>query len=527
MCARRTHQQPKMTGTRADEDWETDPDFIRHIDEIDQRWGNKRSVGSIDMNKLIEDVRRDHQDMRHQYEHTSQTKHSDGIRGQSSNINPRIKEKPLHDFDYHEQVSDVKEFSSSKKIITSRSGVVNDSVRSIFEQPKTTSYNYERSRSPPPLSKDSKESFEAIRKRFQDSMKEDTKQSTIPTSPTNQHSSEKFSSSKIIREHSTSSGGNPDALRSVRSKIDAFRKEFDDLHESVAKKSDLSKVIKESTSMEKSSNRKYVERNYSTDTVPKFADDSSKTKKSSNLSSGDKSTKYPDDITSIQEKFKLLCNDNPGLDTAELRRKFFEEEKKKIIDRHEELLKSKQNNCYRNESNSPSHKTTQEFARSPSRSPATPTLPKVYSTRETHREEIVSRLVKENDKIVENETKRNVEKTSSCHGSSDEEQPETKVHRLTTEERDNMRNDSLNFLKGRHLVNKPDIKLAGLMARTLFDHEAAEDDEISFDADELITNIEKIDPGWYKGTILGRDGIKRSGLFPANYVKLLNDNGEF
>ena len=40
-------------------------------------------------------------------------------------------------------------------------------------------------------------------------------------------------------------------------------------------------------------------------------------------------------------------------------------------------------------------------------------------------------------------------------------------------------------------------------------------DELSFDVDEIITNIEQVDPGWWIGTLDGS-----CGLFPSNYVVL-------
>ncbi len=40
------------------------------------------------------------------------------------------------------------------------------------------------------------------------------------------------------------------------------------------------------------------------------------------------------------------------------------------------------------------------------------------------------------------------------------------------------------------------------------------DDEISFDPDDIIENIEVIDDGWYMGDFGGR-----RGLFPSNYVE--------
>ena len=47
---------------------------------------------------------------------------------------------------------------------------------------------------------------------------------------------------------------------------------------------------------------------------------------------------------------------------------------------------------------------------------------------------------------------------------------------------------------------------------------SADDTEISFDPDEIITNIEQIDDGWWRG-IRQLDGSY--GLFPANYVELV------
>ena len=45
-----------------------------------------------------------------------------------------------------------------------------------------------------------------------------------------------------------------------------------------------------------------------------------------------------------------------------------------------------------------------------------------------------------------------------------------------------------------------------------------DDTEISFDVDEIITNIEQIDEGWWKGE---RQLDGTYGLFPANYVELI------
>ncbi|NP_001136131.1 drebrin-like protein [Xenopus tropicalis] len=57
----------------------------------------------------------------------------------------------------------------------------------------------------------------------------------------------------------------------------------------------------------------------------------------------------------------------------------------------------------------------------------------------------------------------------------------------------------------------------GICARALYDYQAADDTEISFDPDDFITHIEKIDEGWWRG--IGPNG--HFGMFPANYVELL------
>lgn len=57
----------------------------------------------------------------------------------------------------------------------------------------------------------------------------------------------------------------------------------------------------------------------------------------------------------------------------------------------------------------------------------------------------------------------------------------------------------------------------GVVAYALYDYQAAADDEISFDPEDLITHIEMIDEGWWKGL---HAKTVTYGLFPANYVQL-------
>ncbi|XP_069085581.1 src substrate cortactin-like [Pleurodeles waltl] len=56
----------------------------------------------------------------------------------------------------------------------------------------------------------------------------------------------------------------------------------------------------------------------------------------------------------------------------------------------------------------------------------------------------------------------------------------------------------------------------GLSAVAIYDYEGEGDDEISFDPKDVITNIEMVDEGWWRGFCNGK-----FGLFPANYVQLI------
>ncbi|CAI4232511.1 unnamed protein product [Auanema sp. JU1783] len=61
----------------------------------------------------------------------------------------------------------------------------------------------------------------------------------------------------------------------------------------------------------------------------------------------------------------------------------------------------------------------------------------------------------------------------------------------------------------------PSSTKGGLTAIALYDYQKQDDDEISFEPDDIIRNIEQIDAGWWRGQCNGQ-----YGLFPANYVQL-------
>ena len=60
----------------------------------------------------------------------------------------------------------------------------------------------------------------------------------------------------------------------------------------------------------------------------------------------------------------------------------------------------------------------------------------------------------------------------------------------------------------------------GLRAVVLYEYEAGEDNEMALVEGEVIQHVEQLDEGWWSG--VSQDGT-RSGLFPANYVELIEE----
>lgn len=600
----RASKSPPVKATNLD-DWETDPDFISDMDEIDQRWGSKRTVGSINMNELIDEVRKDHKILREKYNHPSQRDHSEGFGGKFGIQHDR-KDQSAQDYDYHEKLSKhTSQEISSHKIITSSSSsvvkgggsAVSDAKRTFLE--KMEAQPYQKSRSPPTgggVGRSSENISDFIRLSRASNLSDRNSSSAAPT-----HFEESSSSTKrVVKETSSSSakGGPvdmPPVMQSIQEKINAFKKELDDMESKVAKRSDLSKMVKKMTNIEKSSssNVEYISRSSpddqnksrSTSKQPESSSRPSSTSPSSQQYRQQASSDLPKtSIKSLSEKFETLCREDSEQfkrRTEERRKEFFGQIKNQVRESRKELegfdpiddddeddaydatesrLRGKTRQADKSvpqpvsasnvsgkqftsnsprftpsPSSRPSSRLSSDSLHSPSVATVAINKPKVYTRRETTQEKIVSKIVKENDKIIVDETKRNVEQSSSCHGSSDEEghnedeEPNSIrfIDRKLRASPQQRTESPIERLKRDIPVVEPEIKGAGLMARTLFDYQAQEGDELSFDVDDLITNIEKVDSGWYKGTITYKNGKKQVGLFPANYARLLNDTGEY
>lgn len=599
------HRNAKSTDL---DDWETDPDYVRDMDEIGQRWGSKRTVGSINMNELIDEVRKDHKTVREQFEHPSQRDHSEGFGGKYGVQHDR-RDQSAHDYDYHEKLSKHtsqeirREVIKSSSIIQSRGGI-EDVKRSFLEKSQDTTF------AKPPRSPIPPRTTTAPAAGVSEAGGYSSRPTSSTTAPTNRVASPRFEESsttrRFIKEEKSGSGsaGSKGAaelsptFKSIQEKIDAFKKEFEDIENKMSKSADLSKIIKKTTNMEKSSNVEYVTRpndgssGYGSNsnigssqgryrdhpTVPKRPDTTSPASSKQDIPKAS--------IKSLSERFETLGREE-GEDfrrqTEAKRREFFEQIKNQVretrkeldgfdpidddaednFDKIEKKMREKLEQAYPSstaataggsstrlfESTSPL--SSQSLSSRPASrisggdsNPYHISKPKVFTQRETTQEKIISRVVKENDRIIQNETKRNVERSSSFHGSSDEDESSGLQKNKEKTEPNSIRyidhqlraspqsaagggESPVERLRRENPIVEPDTKGSGLMAKTLYDYDAAESDELSFDSDDLITNIEKVDKGWYKGTITFKDGSKKVGLFPANYVRLLNDSSEY
>lgn len=78
-----------------------------------------------------------------------------------------------------------------------------------------------------------------------------------------------------------------------------------------------------------------------------------------------------------------------------------------------------------------------------------------------------------------------------------------------------LKSDNIEEVADEQCILSPDD--LGTVAYALYDYQAAAEDEISFDPGDVITHIEMIDEGWWKGL---HQATVTYGLFPANYVQL-------
>lgn len=144
---------------------------------------------------------------------------------------------------------------------------------------------------------------------------------------------------------------------------------------------------------------------------------------------------------------------------------------------------------------------------------------------ESQQKDVSHTKVQEETKIVKNKT-HNVDSIVTTTVSNTSSLPnqvhESKLSELEESQQSSMtkevvtENELYSQMDGQYLYFDPNNE--GMKARALYDYQAADDTEITFDPGDIITHIDAIDEGWWQG--LGPDGTY--GLFPANYVEVID-----
>ncbi|KAG6796819.1 drebrin-like protein [Apis mellifera caucasica] len=143
---------------------------------------------------------------------------------------------------------------------------------------------------------------------------------------------------------------------------------------------------------------------------------------------------------------------------------------------------------------------------------------------ESQQKDVSHIKVQEETKIVKNKTHNvdNIVTTVSNTSSSPNQVQESKLSEIEESQQSSMtkevvtENELYSQMDGQYLYFDPNNE--GMKARALYDYQAADDTEITFDPGDIITHIDAIDEGWWQG--LGPDGTY--GLFPANYVEVID-----
>lgn len=127
--------------------------------------------------------------------------------------------------------------------------------------------------------------------------------------------------------------------------------------------------------------------------------------------------------------------------------------------------------------------------------------------------------VKENSIVENNIIQYHEEKTNNVEQIQQtvEKEQVVETQQAPTQNIDETENELYGQLEsGQYLYLDPNNQ--GMKARALYDYQAADDTEITFDPGDVITHIDAIDEGWWQG--LAPDGTY--GLFPANHVEVID-----
>ncbi|KAM7363328.1 cortactin isoform 2-T2 [Cochliomyia hominivorax] len=143
--------------------------------------------------------------------------------------------------------------------------------------------------------------------------------------------------------------------------------------------------------------------------------------------------------------------------------------------------------------------------------------PEVSLSEEVTQAVVASNSVQETEPLYQNQSEIQQQHSTSVPKSPEptlQEQQQVQIEAQETETIGNA--DGVVTGNSENLADY--IEDTHIHAIALYDYQANDDDEISFDPDDIITHIEMIDEGWWRGLCKNR-----YGLFPANYVQVINN----
>uniref|UniRef100_H3DDB8 SH3 domain-containing protein n=1 Tax=Tetraodon nigroviridis TaxID=99883 RepID=H3DDB8_TETNG len=151
-------------------------------------------------------------------------------------------------------------------------------------------------------------------------------------------------------------------------------------------------------------------------------------------------------------------------------------------------------------------KMIEEQSMSPPTSPSRPSPP-ASALPEVPRRTVESEV---QEQEPEGEMKRSL--SPSDAEPSSPEPTACRDRRITAEEEDEGLEQEEISENGQEVLAEPEM-----CVRALYDYQAEDESEISFEPGDIIRDVETVDKAWWRGR--SKDG--RQGLFPANYVEAI------
>ncbi|XP_008473198.1 src substrate cortactin [Diaphorina citri] len=511
-----------VVANQDDDDWETDPDFINDVSEQEQRWGSKtipgsgRTGGTIDMKQLREEVAiSDACYKQKQLEEGS--KASYGYGGKFGVEKDRMDESAVG-HDYVAQLHQHESQSDYKTGFGGKFGVQNDRV-----DKSAVTWDHKEVIEKHASQKDYSSGFGGkfgVQKDRQDK------------SAVGWDHQEKIEKHESQKDYAKGFGGK-------------FGIESDRQDKSAVGWDHVEKVDKHQS--QKDDNRQVVTSSKVKDLIAANSTNASKENikpkpnighvKPSNLRAKfenlAKQTEEESRKRSEEEKEKRKLKDQIDLEQAQ---KLEERRLSELKIKEEEI--EKKLNGHSDVPLSPSTETPPVPVKSILKQPTSDGIPIQNSNKEEEEKE-KQRMVQEEIKRKELERKEELEKEQirikeeqeNIKKKKEQEEKERKEQEENQklllkkqQEEDRLKaEEQARLLEQERLMeelrqqgtNEDTEEDLGYTAVALYDYQASADDEISFDPDDIITNIEMIDEGWWRGYCHGQ-----YGLFPANYVSL-------